>query len=183
MRCWLTDIRKHAQFQASRRKNILNRFPGIVRHRKRRNFQGANREGTMAIDDAQVEIRRIRPTPSQSAMGQPDRQAEFTGQTKNTADMVAMLMRDNDAGQVLHPPFEPLQTRLGFLEPEAAIEHQAGFARLDEQRITSAATAERGETNHCNCCSSRPRIFLAVSDLSVPPSADNTFTTLCWPSS
>jgi hypothetical protein len=81
----------------------------------------------------------------------PDGQTEFTGQPKNAANMIAMLMRNENASQIRWVQTKALQTGSGFPQTETAIKHQAGRPVLDEQCITRTATAERGEANHCNC--------------------------------
>ena len=147
------------------------------------NIESTDRKGLMAVDDAQVQAGRILPASHPGAVRHPDGQSVLAGQAEDTAHMIAMLMGNHDTGQIGGMLAETQHAGGGFPQPEAAIEHQTGFPRLDKQRVTGAAAAERGETDHCNCWRSRPRIFLAVSDLSVPPSADSTLTTLCCPSS
>src|SRR5574343_400667 len=179
----LTNIRQHAQTLASSGKHVLDRFACIVWNRKRSHLQVANRKGTVAVDDAQIEPGVVLPACRPSTMGKPYREFVLAGQAEYTADVIAMLMRHYNACQIGRLPTQALQTARSFPQAEAAIKHQASSPGLDEQRISCAATTERGKTNHCNCWRSRPRIFFAVSDLSVPPSADRILTTLCCPSS
>ena len=84
-------------------------------------------------------------------MRQPDRDFILAGQSEHTADMVTMLVRHDDAVEIARLATNTQQTGHGLPQPEAAIEHQGGLTGLDEQRVTGAAAAERGKTDHCNC--------------------------------
>jgi hypothetical protein len=65
-------------------------------------------------------------------MGQPDRQAMLPRERENPAGVISVLMRDEDSGQVFRHPLEARQPAGGFSLPEAAVDHQARGAALDE---------------------------------------------------
>jgi len=65
-------------------------------------------------------------------MGHPDWQIEFSGQPKYPSNVVAMLMGNQDAGQIGRGSAKALQTGHGFPQPEAAVEHQASCPMLDK---------------------------------------------------
>jgi hypothetical protein len=73
------------------------------------------------------------------------------GKRKDAADVVAMLVGDQNPGQVSRIALEAGKTPQRLALPETAIDHQAGCAAFDEQRIACAAAAERRVTDHCNC--------------------------------
>ena len=72
-------------------------------------------------------------------------------QTKNAAKVIAVFMGNQYPRQVGWLTTKALHAAHGFPQTEATIEHEAGLPRLDEQRVTRAAAAERGKTDHCNC--------------------------------
>lgn len=74
-----------------------------------------------------------------------------SGKWKYTTDVVAVFMGNQNARQVFRTPSQTGKSPDRFALAEAAIDHQAGGAALDQQRVPRAATAERRKTYHCNC--------------------------------
>ena len=97
---WPADVRQQAQPGVAVLEDELHRFAGVVRHRKRLNFKLANGKRTVAIDDSQIKFGINLPACSPRAMCHPDRQTELSRQAENTIYVVAMLMRDQNAGKI-----------------------------------------------------------------------------------
>lgn len=118
----------------------------------------------------------------QRAVSHPYRDAIAGSQAENAADVIAVLMGDHDGGDITGRKPEACQAGDGVTQREAAIDQDARRTRLDQQAVAPAATAEGGEAHHFNCSNSRPRILLAVSEVSAPPSRLSTCTLLASPS-
>jgi hypothetical protein len=73
------------------------------------------------------------------------------GKGEYTADVVAVFMGDQYARQVFRTPPQTGKSPDCLALAKAAIDHQAGGAALDQQRIPRAAAAKRRKTYHCNC--------------------------------
>src|SRR6185369_2899135 len=179
MRRDFADVGQNPQTMHRIGEHVLHRLARVVRNGKGLHLELTNDSRAVAADYTEVQSSIGLPSGTPGAVSHPEWKREFPGEAKSAPQVIAMLVSDKDAGQVSRLTPKSGKPGHGFPQPEAAIEHQAGVATLDQQRVTRTAAAERGETNHCNCWRSSPRIFLAVSDLSVPPSLESTWTTLC----
>jgi hypothetical protein len=73
------------------------------------------------------------------------------GKGKYTTDMVAVFVGNQNPRQLFRSPLQTGKSPERFALTEAAIDHQAGCAALDQQRVPCAAAAKRREAYHCNC--------------------------------
>ena len=73
------------------------------------------------------------------------------GKWKYTTDVVAVFMGNQNPRQLFRTPPQTGKSPERFTLAEAAIDHQAGRAALDQQRVPRAAAAKRREPYHCNC--------------------------------
>jgi len=73
------------------------------------------------------------------------------GKGKYTTDMVAVFMGNQNPRQLFRSSPQTGKSPDCFTLAEAAIDHQAGCAALDQQRVPCAAAAKRREPYHCNC--------------------------------
>jgi hypothetical protein len=84
-------------------------------------------------------------------------------------------------------PAEPRQPRLGFLQPEAAIEHHAAPVGLHEGRVAAAAAAEPGEAHrgpYLPFEESLPGEYTGIGNCAtLPPSAALILLTPCFSTS
>ena len=78
-------------------------------------------------------------------MRDPNGQPVFRCETEDAADMIIMLMRDDDAGQVARGESKPRKPAHGIALPEAAVEKQARLTGLGDKAITLAAAAKGSE--------------------------------------
>lgn len=74
------------------------------------------------IDALRVVVRRGFESP----VTEPDRNAIAPGQLEHPADMIGMLVCDENAGQLSRIDLQPAQASLHFLQAETAIDHHAG---------------------------------------------------------
>ena len=77
----------------------------------------------------------------------PDRDAMAAGQSGNPAEVVAMLVGDQDALEVSGTDPELGEPPLRLAETEAAVHQQAGGTRRHQQGIATAPAAEGGEAH------------------------------------
>ena len=105
----------------------------------------------MAVDDSHINVGRRGYARREGSVTQPDRQAMAPGKRKYAADMVTMLVGNQNPAQVYRITPETRETPQRLALPETAIDHQAGCAAFDKQRIACAAATERRVTDHCNC--------------------------------
>lgn len=120
-------------------------------HREGLDIELANGKRTVTIDDSKIEAGFSFATSSSGAMRQPDRHSVFPRQAENTAEVIAVFVGNENTGNLLGRTPLFLQPGHAFAQAEAAIDHQAGRPSLDKQRISCAATTERGKADHCNC--------------------------------
>ena len=73
------------------------------------------------------------------------------GKGKYTTDMVAVFMGNQNPRQLFRSPPQTGKSPDRLALAKAAIDHQAGGAALDQQRVPRAAAAKRREPYHCNC--------------------------------
>ena len=88
---------------------------------------------------------------AQRAVGEPDRQIEFMCQPRHAVDVIAMLMRDDNAAQLFGRHIQARQPREGVLQAEAAVHQYQRPANCDQQRVALAAAAQRGKLHEANC--------------------------------
>src|SRR5450830_1809878 len=83
-------------------------------------------------------------------IGEPNWNVVTTRELEHTCDMIAMLMRDHNAGDILGKLADTRQTTLGFFDTETTIKHDRGgdcgggsasCTGRDDQCITFAAAA------------------------------------------
>ena len=85
-----------------------------MRHRKWLNLQIADRQRTMTVNDTQIEFAIGLSTPDPGTVRHPNRQPELAGQPKYPCNMVAMLMGNQNSGQMGWCPAKAQQTGHGF---------------------------------------------------------------------
>ena len=82
-----------------------------------------------------------------------DRDAIAAGETGDAADVIVMLVSDDDRGQALGLNAKPREAADRIVESEAAVEHDPRATVFDDERVAAAAAAEGGEPQ-CDACSS-----------------------------
>ncbi|HOT83611.1 MAG TPA: hypothetical protein PLQ12_09965, partial [Candidatus Defluviicoccus seviourii] len=131
--------------------NELEGLPRVVRHRVGLDFQRTDAECRMTVDDPHIDTRRSGLARSKGPVAEPDRNFVAPGEGKDTADVVTMFMGYQYPVDLFGQAAQARQAPDRFTLAEAAIDHQAGCAAFDEQRVSRAAAAERREPDHCNC--------------------------------
>ena len=84
---------------------------------------------------------------AQRAMGEPDRQVVFARQPRHAADVVAVLMGDDYAAQLLGRHTQTRQTHQRVLQSKAAVHQHLRLAGRNQQRVAFAAAAQRRKTH------------------------------------
>jgi hypothetical protein len=84
------------------------------------------------------------------AVREIDRQPMTTGKGENTADVITVLVRHHDRGQLIGRHTESGQPRCCLTARETTIQQHPGLAGIDNQRVALTAAAQRGEADHFN---------------------------------
>jgi hypothetical protein len=122
-----------------------------VRNGKGLDLQRFDHKRHMAVDDSDINTVGCGYARREGSVSQPDRQAMAAGKRKYAADMVTMLVGDQNPAQVRRITPKARETPQRLALPETAIDHQAGCTAFDQQRIACAAAPERRKADHCNC--------------------------------
>src|SRR5262249_23266629 len=99
-------------------------------------------------DVANEDRGEIRRQPLAAAAREVHRDRVAQREARDTTHVVVMLVRDDDGGELRGREARPLEARFGIREREAAVHQDAGGPALDNQPVTRAAAAERGESEH-----------------------------------
>jgi RNA polymerase sigma factor (sigma-70 family) len=115
----------------------------IVRHRDRNDLEHADRESLVAVEPVDM----AHPFEAvgddgERAKRRPHRRAVPRGEGRYAADMIRMLMGDEDCRQVAWREPEAFEARFGIAKPEAAVDQYAGAAGLDDEAVALAAAAQ-----------------------------------------
>ena len=97
----------------------------------------------MAVDHIdQYALKTRYPGGHQRAMRQINRDLVLPRKARYTADMIIMLVRNNDAVDIFGNQIEPLQSPRGICQAKTTIQQQARTTRLDDESVTFAAAAQ-----------------------------------------
>lgn len=144
-------IGRHAEAAPAIGKNELDGFGRVVGNGKGMDFEIADGERLVAVDE--FELRQF-AAPGQCrgerAVRDPDGKLVAGGETDDAADVVAVLVGDDDAGEGFRLAAEAGQPEARFARAEAAIEQEPRRTGFDEQGIAAAAAAQRGEAHYFN---------------------------------
>ena len=119
-----------------------------MRHGKGPDFYIANLEHIVAVET--VYVRQDRETlrdHCQRAESEPYGCSEPRRERRNAADVIGMLVRDDDRGNGLGRDTDPCEPRDRVPDAEAAVDQHPRRADLDQQAIAFAAAAQRRETH------------------------------------
>jgi hypothetical protein len=133
------------------RKNELDGLARIVRHGKGMDFEVPDPEWLVTVDDFHSrQFAAHMGNRSECAMSHPDRQEVASGQLECASEMVAVFVREEDAGQVSRGQAEPFKLIDGLARTEPAIQEDASGSRFDEQRVAATAAAQRSKAHYFN---------------------------------
>ena len=76
---------------------------------------------------------------------EPDRKIVFTCQRANAINVIAVLMGNQDGGQIAGLTTETRQATFGFFQREAAVHQDRCLPAFDQQPIATAAAAKQCE--------------------------------------
>jgi hypothetical protein len=86
-----------------------------------------------------------------SAVGEPDWQLVTAGEPEDTANMIAVLVSDDNRFEIVRDKAKARQATLGLLGGEAAIEHDACHNAIaggfNHQGVALASATKRGKTH------------------------------------
>lgn len=151
-----SQIGKDTQSYDTIGKNKLRRLPCIMRDGERRDLKVTDGKTRMMIDQPdprsilRAGLRRHRTGSRQRAVRHPQRNLVLARQARGAADVIPMLMGNDDGVDFRWHDPEPFQPALDLANAETAIKQDAGDRpagmRFDNQGITFATRTERGET-------------------------------------
>lgn len=139
------DIGEHAEAHAAIAQGELRGFARIVRHRKRLDLEVADRERLMAVDDAHIQAFFAAQACHRGAVRHEERNAETPRTRRRAADVVAVLVRDEDRIEAVDARARQAARQLA--RAEAAIDQYRGARCLHGDGIAAAAATQRCEAN------------------------------------
>src|SRR5882672_12576167 len=80
-------------------------------------------------------------------MGEPNRNGMAARQPRDTADMVFVLVGDDDGRQIFGGEAKAAETGGRLAEPESTVEQNPGGTGFDDQGIAPTAAAQRCEAH------------------------------------
>jgi len=163
---WLTILRKRdafrqafADFDYHRVARFNQRSVGrllndtrIVRHRERLDTQITELERAAATEGLQPRQARHSAT-GRSTRCHPDGHGVAACECRYTADMVGVLVRDEQRRHIGRLVAERTNPLLRRLQGHAAVDHDQGLFVLDQQCVSAAAAGERGEAHRSRATS------------------------------
>ena len=91
------EVGQHTQPPASIGAHELHRLASVVRHRKRMNLDRVDREAIMTVEAPHArKLGEALRDDRERSEGEPDGGAEASGERRDTADVVAVLMGDQN---------------------------------------------------------------------------------------
>jgi len=117
-----------------------------MRHGVGSHFKVADRNRLAVAAKANVDAKRVVLTRAfEGAVAEPDGDVVAARQLEHAADMIRMLVSDDDTVDLLGPDLQARQPAFGLPHAESAIDHHAGLRRSaggsDQQGIALAAAA------------------------------------------
>ena len=130
------------------RAHELHRLARVVRYRDGMELEGTDDECLIAVDA--VDVRQLRAAivcALERAEREPHRHVEAGGQRGHAADMIAMLVRDDDRIQALGRHPEAREPGDAVAKPEAAIDQHPRHPGLDQETVAFTPAAETREAH------------------------------------
>ena len=138
-----SDVGQQADAELSIRKDELTGFAGIVRNRDRRDMQVADCKRLVTGKTVQCgDLCQHLGGGVRRAVGRPDGDSVPPGNRANATDMIIVLVRDQDGGDIAAVESQSRQTFARGTSGEAAVHQERRGARLHDRRVASTATAE-----------------------------------------
>ncbi len=141
-----TEIGQNPQPMRTVADHILHRLARVVRNGDGPDFERADREGVVAVEA--IDVRHPLETLGHLAERpecRPYRGCVARGKRRHPADVVRMLMGDEDRSQIVGGQAAPGEPLFGIANAETAVDQDPGRAGLDDEAIACAAAAERSE--------------------------------------
>ena len=149
MRRGLPGVGQHAEPATSIAGDILHRLACVMRNGIRRQFQVAYRQPLSVAAKVENDVIAMFLHCLIGAEAEPDRNAMAACELEYAADMVLVLMGNDDTRQVSRAYAQSLQAPFRLADGESAIEHDNGARRSrhggNQQRITFAAASQTGK--------------------------------------
>lgn len=166
MRRDMTRVGQHAQSPGAIGKDKLHRFAGIVRNRKWMHADIADRQRLMAVDSRGAYIGPVIAARGQRTVCQQHGPVEATRTGEYATDVIGVFVRDQYGVDIVSRQTQSLQPARHFARTKSRIDQHASTSCFDQQGVTSATTAERGEAHlaYFNCSCNKPRMRLDTSD-------------------
>ena len=147
----IAKVSDDGNFIAVASKRESDRIGRVVRNRERRNFDIADREAVPRMEIRNVRealVRRFGNTGHRGAMRggrKENRGAPEAENLRQSADMIAVLVGDDDAIEAVDPRAERFQPAKSFAFAEAGVDEETGGFRFEQRNV--ARTAGRQNRN------------------------------------
>ena len=127
----------------------LRRFARIVRHGIRLDFNGANGKTAVTIENLdRANSGKTTGGSLQRAVGQPHRHVELAREACRAADMIVMLVGNQDGVDRGGIYIATRKTRKGIAQGKPAVGKNARPVDFNQQAVAFAAAAQRCEAHH-----------------------------------
>ena len=127
----------------------LRRFTRIVRNGIRLDFNGANRKTAVTIENLdRVNSGKTTGRSLQRAVSQPHRNVELARQARRAADMIVVLVGNQDGVDRGGVYIATGKTREGIAQGKPAVDENARPLNFNQQAIAIATAAQRCEAHH-----------------------------------
>jgi|GEM_PF-6736292 len=127
----------------------LRRFARVVRHRIRLDLDITHRKPLVTIENAHgIDLRETFCRRLRTTVGNPHRDIEFSGKARSAADVIVVLVRDQNRVQGISGNAAAGQPRHRIAEGKSAVGKNSRCADFNQQAIAFAAAAQRCEAHH-----------------------------------
>src|SRR5579862_3666670 len=142
------DVGQHAEPLRAIADDELDRLARIVRHRKWPHLHHADRKHVMAVEAEHPRqpgnaLARHRQRPERA----PYRDAEAACERSDAADVIGVLVRDDDRADRIGRHAEAPKAHDRVAHPEPAVDQDARITDFDDERVAFAAAAQGGEAH------------------------------------
>jgi hypothetical protein len=142
------EIGENADASRAVADHILDGFARVVRHRDRHDLELADRKLLVAVEaiDMRHAVEALGDR-CEGPEGRPHRNRITRGECGHPSDVVGVLVRDENCGEVARRESDPREARDGVANAETAIDQHTRRARFDDETVALAAAAQGSEAH------------------------------------
>ena len=154
----VAQVRYQAHFDALRAKTEAHRIDGVVRDGKAIDFDIAHAERGARLETIQPRRELAPGNGRRSQASDEDRYIEQPRQSHQAADVIGMLVRDQDGIQLFGVFIDQCQPGQNVAPAQPGVDKDARFFGTDESGISRATAGQNADLNY-----DKPPLSLAVA--------------------